>query len=60
MEKELVELVKRGKKTYFLAAHPQALQKHIARERQALDHKEAVLAELLPILTPYMAETETA
>jgi sugar-specific transcriptional regulator TrmB len=59
MEKELVQLVKKGKKTYFAAMHPHALKKHVERERAALSKKEAILAELLPILVPMASETIT-
>lgn len=57
MEKELVELIKRGKKTYFSAHHPVALRKHVERERQAIAKKEAILEELMPMLAPMVAET---
>jgi sugar-specific transcriptional regulator TrmB len=57
MEKELVELVKRGKKTFFAAHHPNALRKHVERERQALAKKDAILDELMPMLMPMASET---
>lgn len=57
MEKELVELRKLGKKTYFAATHPHSLKKHVEREREALGRKEAILGDLLPILLPLAQET---
>lgn len=57
MEKEMVELLKRGKKTYFAATHPHSLKKHVERERVALDRKEEILGDLLPILLPLAQAT---
>jgi sugar-specific transcriptional regulator TrmB len=59
MEKELVALVKRGKKTFFVAAHPKALVAHIQREKEAILRKEKAVAELLPLLLPLTAEFAT-
>jgi HTH-type transcriptional regulator, sugar sensing transcriptional regulator len=56
MEKELVSLVKRGKKTFFVAAHPEALAKHVQREKESIIRKEQAVAELLPMLLPIAAE----
>lgn len=52
MEKELVEIKKVGKKTFFTAAHPQALLRHVQREKEALIRKEKAVSELLPMLEP--------
>lgn len=57
MEKELVSLVKSGKKTLFAAAHPQALVRHVQRERDLLVRKEQAVADLLPLLMPLTAAT---
>ena len=57
MEKELVELLKRGKKTYFAAAHPHALAKHVAREKESVLCKESLVAELMPHLLPLAKAT---
>lgn len=57
MEKELVSLVKRGKKTFFLASHPEALVKHVQREKEHVLRKEQAVSELLPMLLPLAAET---
>jgi HTH-type transcriptional regulator, sugar sensing transcriptional regulator len=57
MEKELIALAKRGKKTLFAAAHPQALVRHVQREKEQLVRKEQAIAELLPLLMPLTAPT---
>lgn len=56
MEKELVALTKRGKKTLFAAAHPEALVRHVQREKEHLMRKEKAVADLLPLLLPFVAE----
>jgi HTH-type transcriptional regulator, sugar sensing transcriptional regulator len=60
MEKELVALTKSGKKTLFAAEHPQALLRHVQREKEHLLRKEKAVSELLPLLMPaaQMAATE--
>ena len=60
MDKELVELVKKGKKTYFSALHPHQLKKHVEKERDLLTQKESILTELLPIIVPMAEENVSA